>query len=251
MEEQKKSLKNIDTMQEKLIHLESQKKRIRIISIIISIVYFTVCLIIAILNKKFGSTNTEISLSQQFILYLVVIILSIFAGTMSYYILIIRIDDKISLIKFSIDTEKQLENEENLYSKSIKMNFRYLDNYYSQTQNQASKGFIVTVVIATVGAFIVFGGIFSMYFGFTKPAYITVATGSVTEIIASVFFYLYNKTIINMGKYHEKLVLSQNVAYALEIVDTLSMDKKDEAKKELMLELVKDINIYLHHAENK
>ena len=251
MEEQKKSLKNIDTMQEKLIHLESQKKRIRIISIIISIVYFTVCLIIVVLNKKFGSTNTEISLSQQFVLYLVVIILSIFAGAMSYYILKIRIDDKISLIKFSIDTEKQLENEESLYSKSIKMNFRYLDNYYSQTQNQASKGFIVTVVIATVGAFIVFGGIFSMYFGFTKPAYITVATGSVTEIIASVFFYLYNKTIINMGKYHEKLVLSQNVAYALEIVDTLSMDKKDEAKKELMLELVKDINVYLHHAENK
>ena len=49
-----------------------------------------------------------------------------------------------------------------------------------------------------------------------------------------------------MGKYHEKLVLSQNVAYALEIVDTLSDTKKDEAKKELMCELVKDINLYLH-----
>ena len=207
MEEQKKSLKNIDTMQEKLINLENQKKRIRVAAIFMSIVSFAGCLIILILDEEYGLINTEMNFSQQLVLFLIIVILTIFVGAMSYYILKIRIDDKISLIKFSIDTEKQLENEESLYSKSIKMNFRYLDNYYSQTQNQASKGFIVTVVIATVGAFIVFGGIFSMYFGFTKPAYITVATGSVTEIIASVFFYLYNKTIINMGKYHEKLVL--------------------------------------------
>lgn len=90
-----------------------------------------------------------------------------------------------------------------------------------------------------------------MYFGATKPAYITVASGSITEIISSVFFYLYNKTVTNMGKYHEKLVLSQNVAYALEIVDTLSEAEKDGGKKQIMLELVKDINVHLHDGENR
>ena len=52
-----------------------------------------------------------------------------------------------------------------------------------------------------------------------------------------------------MSKYHDKLVLSQNVAYALEIVDTISDNEKDEAKKELMRELVKDINLHLQKSD--
>lgn len=237
---------------EQLIHLKNQKKRVRIISILISLSFFVFCLLFLALEDA-GSTNSflDMSLSQQLLLLLIFVIVTVFVGVMIYYILKMRIDDKISLIQFSIDTEKQLENEEDLYSKSIKMNFRYLDNYYSQTQNQASKGFIVTVSVAIFGAILLFFGLFAMFFEQVKPAYITIATGAFTEIVSSVFFYLYNKTIINMGKYHEKLVFSQNVAYALEIVDTLSTDKKDEAKKDLILELVKDINLHLHHDEKK
>ena len=168
-----------------------------------------------------------------------------------YYLEKIRIDERINLLKLSIDTEKSLEKENNIYSQSIKMNYRYLDRYYMQTQDQANKGFMVTVVVAVFGAILIFFGVISMYFGATKPAYITVASGSITEIISSVFFYLYNKTVTNMGKYHEKLVLSQNVAYALEIVDTLSEAEKDGGKKQIMLELVKDINVHLHDGENR
>lgn len=151
----------------------------------------------------------------------------------------------------SVDTTKFLEKENNMYSQSIKMNYRYLDRYYLQTQDQANKGFMITVIIALIGAILMFTGVGTLYVGITEPAYITVATGSITEITSLLFFYLYNRTVTNMGKYHEKLVLSQNVAYALEIVDTLSDTKKDEAKKELMCELVKDINLYLHEKNNQ
>lgn len=177
----------------------------------------------------------------------VVVILGMF---LYYTISKIGINDKINFIKFQLQTQEIiLSDDENIYSKSIKMSYTYLNKYYAQTQEQASKGFFVTVIISLFGAVIIILGILSMYFGITEPAYITVATGALTEIISSVFFYLYNKTITSMSKYHDKLVLSQNVAYALEIVDTISDNEKDEAKKELMRELVKDINLHLQKSD--
>ena len=85
-----------------------------------------------------------------------------------------------------------------------------------------------------------------MFFGFTKPAYITIASDSITEVISTVFFYLYNKTIINMEKYHDKLVISQNITYSFELIETINdVQKKDDIKCEIIKELVKDANVHL------
>ena len=46
-----------------------------------------------------------------------------------------------------------------------------------------------------------------MFLGYVTPSYVTCASGVVTEFIASIFFYLYNKTVSSMSKYHNKLVL--------------------------------------------
>ncbi|MBQ9618590.1 MAG: hypothetical protein IJR48_09520 [Oscillibacter sp.] len=45
-----------------------------------------------------------------------------------------------------------------------------------------------------------------------------------------------------MNSYHDKLVLSQNIAFALRVADSLSEDKKDAAKLEIIKELMKDVN---------
>ena len=88
-----------------------------------------------------------------------------------------------------------------------------------------------------------------MFLGNTEPAYLTTATGVIIEFIASIFFYLYNKTMQNMGDYHNKLVLSQNIAIALEVVDDIEGDDKNKIKAEMVKELLKDINTHIN--ENK
>ncbi|WP_300080025.1 hypothetical protein [uncultured Thomasclavelia sp.] len=238
MEEQEKEVAIDKTLQAEIFKLESYKKRLNFI-FFISIIVLCVATVTMITVFDTQIQETEFNV----ILPVIPVFLGFFVA---YYFEKIRIDEKKFLLELSADTTKFLEKENNMYSQSIKMNYRYLDRYYLQTQDQANKGFMITVIIALVGAILIFTGVGTLYVGITEPAYITVATGSITEIISSVFFYLYNRTVTNMGKYHEKLVLSQNVAYALEIVDTLSDTKKDEAKKELMCELVKDINLYLH-----
>ena len=64
--------------------------------------------------------------------------------------------------------------------------------------------------------------------------------------MAGIFFYLYNRTVLSMGEYHEKLVLTQNVALALKISESIEdIQGKAESKRELMLALVNDINRHL------
>ena len=75
------------------------------------------------------------------------------------------------------------------------------------------------------------------------PAYITCASGAITEFISAVFFYLYNKTVTSMNSYHDKLVLSQNIAFALRIAGEMEgMGEKNKAKLAIINELVKDVN---------
>lgn len=154
--------------------------------------------------------------------------------------------EKINNLQYELKSTSIMDDEKSLHQKALKMSYNYLDRYYSQTQDQANKGFIATICVALFGAFIIIGGIISMFFGITEPAYITVATGAITEFISSIFFYLYNKTVASMGKYHDKLVLSQNISYAFELTETVSEEKKDSIKEEIIKELVKDINLNLH-----
>lgn len=135
--------------------------------------------------------------------------------------------------------------QDDVFENSIKMSYKYLDQYYLQTREQARKGFFVTVCVSIFGAILIGIGIMAMFLGKIEPSYITCASGVITEFIAAVFFYLYNKTVVSMSKYHNKLVLSHNISIALKVADTLPDDDKTDSKKIIISELLKDINTYL------
>ncbi|MBR0280656.1 MAG: hypothetical protein IJQ81_03570 [Oscillibacter sp.] len=136
----------------------------------------------------------------------------------------------------------QDEVEENLFKNSIKISYKYLDQYYALTREHAKKGFSITKNVAIGGAVLIGVGVVSLLIGFTTPAYITCASGVITEFISSIFFAMYNKTVTSMNSYHDKLVLSQNIAFALRVADSLTETNKDAAKLEIIKELMKDVN---------
>jgi hypothetical protein len=138
---------------------------------------------------------------------------------------------------------------EDIYKHSIKMSYEYLNQYYEQTRKQAENGFRITMNVAIGGGIIIALGILAMFLGQMEPAYITTATGVIIEFIASVFFYLYNRTMQNMGDYHNKLVLSQNIAIALEVVKDIEGEEQNNVKSHMVKELLRDINTHIN--ENK
>ncbi|HEX8139821.1 MAG TPA: hypothetical protein VF544_19840 [Pyrinomonadaceae bacterium] len=143
----------------------------------------------------------------------------------------------------------QEQLSEDFFTNLVRINFKYIDKYYLQTQVQANRSFMLASVAASVSLLIIVIGILMMYMGSSDkmtPAYITTISGLLGEFIATVFFYLYNRTVSEMSHYHQKLVLTQNVSLALKIAQELTdTDSKSKAQVGLIECLSRDINMYL------
>jgi hypothetical protein len=135
--------------------------------------------------------------------------------------------------------------EEDFFTKLVQINFKYIDGYYLQTQSQANNSFVLSAVVAMIGLGIIATGIVMMFKGKTQPAYVTTAAGVLGEFISAVFFYLYNRTVLKMSEYHQKLVITQNIGLALRITRDLPESDRVSAQKTLVLRLTEGVNQYL------
>lgn len=143
----------------------------------------------------------------------------------------------------------QEDIEHDFFNNLVKINFKYIDKYYLQTQIQADKSFLMSAFAGFAGLAIIVVGIVMMYAGRTEPAYVTTAAGLISEFIAAVFFYLYNETVLRMAEYHRKLVLTQNVGLAMRIVQDMPGEAKLEAQRQLVDRLTSEINVLLAEPE--
>ena len=132
--------------------------------------------------------------------------------------------------------------EENFFTNLVKINFKYLDKYYLQTQVQAEKSFILSALAAVFGFLVIVVGILLMIFDKVNSSYVATGAGLISEFIAAIFFYLYNRTILKMSEYHQKLVLTQNLSLALKISEALPKKERTETQVKLISELTLDIN---------
>lgn len=65
-------------------------------------------------------------------------------------------------------------------------------------------------------------------------AYLTSIAGILTEFISGGFFYLYNRTLQQLNRFHDKLLASKENSMALLASSSIKDDtKRDDAKAEL------------------
>jgi len=83
-----------------------------------------------------------------------------------------------------------------------------------------------------------------MYYGKAELAYVTTAAGVLSGFIATIF-YPYNRTILKMSQYHQKLVPTQNISLALKTTDDMDANQKSKALELLIDRLTIDVNKYL------
>ena len=197
--------------------------------------------------KDFSSWNREEIIINQIVAFAVPTVIAVFFN-MAMYLYEISLESDIA--GYERNTIQKTADDD-IYESSIRMSYKYLDQYYLQTREQAGKGFLITLSVAIVGALIIGVGIIAMFLGVVEPAYITTACGVIIEFIASVFFYLYNKTVQSMGDYHNKLVLSQNIAIALKISESIDGSCKDSVKADMVKELLKDVNQHINDNKMK
>lgn len=153
-------------------------------------------------------------------------------------------DIEFQLAKYD-NEELQSNIEEDFFNKLVKINFKYIDQYYLQTQQQADKSFRLTLAACFIGLSIIGTGIVMMFLDKTEPAYVTTAAGVISEFIAAVFFYLYNRTVQKMSQYHHKLVITQNISLALKISQELAEPERSQAQNKLIDKLTENVNSLL------
>ncbi|MGA7730878.1 MAG: hypothetical protein WCD37_06360 [Chloroflexia bacterium] len=121
------------------------------------------------------------------------------------------------------------------FNSLVQINILNLGEYYTLVKTHTDKSYQASTRVGAIGfGFIIAGltvGLGASLFG--KPdtqiiAYITSASGVITEFIAGVFFYLYNKTVRELKKYHDSLLEVQNILLSFKIVGDTS-DPKEKA----------------------
>ncbi len=154
-------------------------------------------------------------------------------------------------LAFAGADELQTNIEENFFTKLVQINFKYIDKYYFQTQEQASKSFRFSAWAGVAGLAVVVVGVGLMYFEKTTPGYVAATAGIISEFIAAIFFYLYNRTILKMGEYHQKLVITQNIGLALKISETLPEKDRISSQTKIIEQLTDNVNSYLSPLHQK
>ena len=213
--------------------------------------FFVFYLLLLFFTNMFEETFAGFSGTSKFLITALTFVFASYLLAMMLYgpivilkIIFGKIRGEINYVTMQAD-QLQENLEQDFFTKLVKINFKYLDKYYLQTQVQADKSFLLSSIAAAVGLFILVAGIIMMFKGQTEPAIVTAAAGAFSEFIAAVFFYLYSKTVLEMGKYHQKLVLTQNIGLSLKISEDLPDDDRVEVQKKLIESLTADINKYL------
>lgn len=147
-------------------------------------------------------------------------------------------------LRKSIDTLGD-ENQINFFNKLVSINFKHIDKYFTETSNQANKAFFSTVGVSMIGFLIIAFGVILLLLGKDNSGYMSVASGTIVEVISALFFKLYNNTVSKMSEYHQKLLLIQNIGLSLKISESLPETEKVLTQTKLIESLTTNINEYL------
>lgn len=120
------------------------------------------------------------------------------------------------------------------FDRLVDINLTNLGAYYGLVKIHAGNGFIVATAAAAVGfALVILGLLVGLFLGDSARAshisYMAAGSGVITEFVAGIFFYLYNKTVQQLKEYHDSLLAVQDVLLSFKLVGD-TPDPQEKAK---------------------
>ncbi len=143
-------------------------------------------------------------------------------------------------IKASTVGAKGKSTEETYFVELVSLNISNLRAYYDLVKSHTNKSFMASVAAGITGFLLILWGV---YGGVSDPTKIDAAklsayAGIIIEFISGVFFYLYNRTVLQLKAYHDSLLDVQNVLLSFRCVAEIN----DEAQR---IEIMKQMLAYL------
>jgi hypothetical protein len=128
----------------------------------------------------------------------------------------------------------------------VRINIEHLAAYYAFVKMHTDKSYKLVMRVCLFGFCLLLVGI---GVGFIKISnvplisYLAIASGVVTEIIASIFFCLYTRTIRQMKSYHDSLLAGQHILLSLKLLEDIA-DENEKAN------IVGQMLAYLIHEQS-
>jgi hypothetical protein len=147
--------------------------------------------------------------------------------------------------------EQLVNKEDEYFAKLINVNLSNIEAYYLLVKAQSDNSFRLTLACAIAGFIVLMAGILLSFIKGTdnSATTITVASGVLIEFISAIFFYLYNKSVIQLNSYHDKLIDVQDTMLALKVSQDI---KNDEVLKNQTLKyLTEALTSRLVHPDSK
>lgn len=132
------------------------------------------------------------------------------------------------------------EEDKNDVLRLMIKNVAELREYYVINKQQARNSFSAALFISILGFFLFASGIILSYTSTANANVIPYTTigGAVVEIIAGLFFWLYSKAIKQINIFHTSLQSTEKFLTAIQLVDKVSEDKRDDTYKEIITKII-------------
>jgi len=121
------------------------------------------------------------------------------------------------------------EKNDDVLSLMIK-NVAELREYYVINKQQARNSFSAALFICILGFLIFASGIVLTYYSSSSDSVIQYTTigGTIVEVIAGLFFWLYSKAIRQINLFHSSLLGTQKFLTAIQLVDEIGEQNRDQ-----------------------
>ena len=178
---------------------------------IICLVFSVVDVIIILYGKVF--LNQGLLIGSVVGISLIALLIGIAALGVQGNILTLRGDVDVLNMRLRILNilSGNVENLPSYFDRLVQINVENLASYYSIVKGHTDKSFFASIVAGAIGFLLVIVGLAIGFVNLDHTptiTYIATASGVITEFIAGVFFYLYNRTVRQMKGYHVVVVHS-------------------------------------------
>lgn len=130
-------------------------------------------------------------------------------------------------------------------------NVSELREYYIISKRQANRAFSSTLIVCVLGFVVFVTGIIATIFSNQNLILYTTISGSIIEIISGLFFVLYRNTTTQLNLYHERLGATEKYLTAMQLVEKVSPEKKDELYKYIIEVILIDNSSITRNSKSK
>lgn len=149
--------------------------------------------------------------------------------------------DEIAKRKQTLEEKIDGQKDNSCVQDIIQLNLSQLNEYYTINKSQSKRTYGFSFFMIFVGFLLV---VSAVILGFTSPAKISVTlivgvAGLLSEFIGATVLNLYKESNKHVNDFLERLTYLQKVMLAIELVDRISEDKKEEELSNIIMNLMK------------